>query len=268
MKYLFASLLLFCGTFCNAQHHILKFRTIFGTVTDQNDHPLTNCTVMFSGISMGSPTDNNGKFKLHFPDEPIMITVYDRTNNRQYYLMITPEQQTLNIKLNNATARLSEKNEEDFHKNKEAYTQRISQAIQSEEFYEYVHNGQHRTNNDIAIDEPVTSSQQTIDTNRIYTSVESAPSFGNDYNDWAKYVKKNLQYPEKLKQGNLQGRVIVSFVVERDGTITNIKVVRSLSPECDTEAVLLVKDSPKWKPATLYGKNVRCTYMIPVMFGI
>jgi TonB family protein len=268
MKYLFAALLLCCGMFCKAQPRVLKFRTIYGTVTDQNDHPLTNCTVSFAGISMGGPTDSNGKFKLHFPDEPIMIIVYDRTNNRQYYLLVTPEQQTLTIKLDNATARLSEKNLEDFHKNKEAYTERISQAVQSEEFYEYVNKGQQRGNGDVTIDEPVNAAPQTIDTNRIYTSVETVPVFGNDYSDWAKYVNANLQYPDKAKQDNLQGRVIVSLVVERDGSLTNIKVVRSVSPECDTEAIRLIKNSSKWKPATLQGKNVRCAYMVPVAFGI
>jgi TonB family protein len=268
MKYLLATLLLYCGMFCNAQHHVLKFRTIHGSVTDQNGHPLTNGSVSFSGISMGSPTDNKGNFKLHFPDEPIMITVYDRTNNRQYYVLVSPVQQTLDIKLDDATARLSKKNEEDFRKNKEAYTERISQAVQSEEFYEYVHNGQRRGNDDVTIDAPVGDEPTAIDTNRIYTSVETAPRFGNDYSDWAKYVKTNQQYPEKAKQDNLEGRVIVSFVVERDGRLTNIKVVRSISPECDNEALRLIKNSSKWKPATIQGKNVRCAYMVPVNFGI
>jgi TonB family protein len=267
MKYLFALLLLFPVSFCSAQQRKLTFRTINGTVADQDNNPATNCTVMFSGISMGSSTDKEGKFKLHFPDEPIMITVFDRTNNRQYFLIVNLDQQTLNIKLDKATAALSKKNEEDFNKNKEAYTNRISQAIQSEEFFEYVHNGQKRTISYLTVDMPVNNNPQQIDSNKIYTSVERNPEFEGGFAGWSKYVKDNLQYPDKAKQANLQGRVIVSFIIERDGSTTDVRVVRSLSFECDAEAVRLIRTSPKWKSAIVQGRNVRCLYTLPVTFG-
>ena len=267
MKYLTAILLLLSSLLCEAQQrHVYKFRTIVGTVVDKSNQPVSDCTLLFAETGVGSTTDAKGSFKLHFPDESVMLTLYYRVDKHKYYIKVNPNQNTLNIKLDKATFDLSERNIQDWNKNKSVYEESVSQAVQSEEFYEYVHHGEHRKNEDVVIDEPVNGAQQPIDTARIYESITKIPIFGSNYNDWFKYLKANLKYPDKAKQDNVQGKVIITFVVERDGRLTNIKVARSVSPECDKEAIRLLQTSPKWHPAMLYNTVVRCKYMTQVVF--
>ncbi|MEE0997873.1 MAG: energy transducer TonB [Paludibacteraceae bacterium] len=82
----------------------------------------------------------------------------------------------------------------------------------------------------------------------------------------ATFIKENLKYPEDADGAH--GRVIVNFVVEEDGSISDIKVVRGVHPSLDAEAVRVVKLMPKWKPAEYRGKPVRTKYMLPVFFRI
>src|ERR1700744_5447596 len=228
MKYLITTLFLFSALICSAQRQVLKFRTITGTVTDKHNHPLTNCTVMFAGTGIGGKTDSAGHIKFTFPNETIMLFVYNHSDNdRQYFVKVGPDQQTLDIKLDKATEDASERNAEDWKQNEAIYTNRILQAVQSEELYEYIHHGQHRR--DVDIDGPsieVSTHEQPVDTGQVYASVEKAPMFGNTYADWNTYVQANLHYPEKAKQDGTQGKVIATFIIERDGRLTDIRILR------------------------------------------
>ena len=80
------------------------------------------------------------------------------------------------------------------------------------------------------------------------------------------FIKENLKYPEDADGAH--GRVIVNFVVEEDGSISDIKVVRGVHPSLDAEAVRVVKLMPKWKPAENRGKPVRTKYMLPIFFRL
>lgn len=120
---------------------------------------------------------------------------------------------------------------------------------------------------DVTIDEPVGggSSNSEGDPNRIYTSVEQTPEFPGGITQFFKYIKDNQKIKTNADEGTK--RVIVSFVVERNGSLTGIKVVRSVSADCDAEALRLIKQSPKWRPGLMGGKPVRTAYMIPVVYG-
>ncbi len=123
-------------------------------------------------------------------------------------------------------------------------------------------------NADVTIDEPVgtvESPKQPFDPNKIYTSVEKVPEFPGGNEALYKYLKDNNSL--KGTDKNINGRVILSFVVEIDGSLTNIKVVRSFSTDCGAEALRMLKLSPKWHPGIAGGKSVRVAYMIPVQFG-
>jgi len=267
MRYFITSLLLSSAIICNAQRHVLKFRTIIGIVTDKNNQPLTNCTVMFAGNGMGSATDSKGRFKFNFPDETMMLIINNWSDNDQkYYIKVTSDQQTLDIKLDKSTEDASERNFKDWKQNEAIYTNRILQAIQSEELHEYVHNGQKRTN-----DEFTGSNIDVIsppDSNWVFSYVEQEPMFGKGSADWLKYIQVNLRYPTKARQDSVQGKVYVIFIVERDGSVTNIQILRSLSPECDKEAIRLIQNSPKWKSGIQAGKIVRCQYTYPIKFKL
>ena len=104
------------------------------------------------------------------------------------------------------------------------------------------------------------------DKDGVYQTVEEMPEFPGGVEALIDYVGKNVKYPESAKKNNLQGRVIVKFVIEKDGTVTNVEVGRGWGNELDEEAVRVVKAMPKWKPGKQDGKTVRVSYMLPINF--
>jgi protein TonB len=85
---------------------------------------------------------------------------------------------------------------------------------------------------------------------------------------WFDYLTTNLNYPVLAKTNNVQGKVFVSFVVEKDGSLTDPKVLHGIGSGCNEEAIRLVKNSPKWIPAAQNGKAVRVYYPIPIKFSL
>lgn len=83
-----------------------------------------------------------------------------------------------------------------------------------------------------------------------------------------KYMTQNIQYPEEAKRAGIQGKVVVKFLIEKDGTVNHVRVWRGAAPELDKEAVRLISAMPKWKPAQLNGEPVIVEYTVPVSFTI
>lgn len=105
--------------------------------------------------------------------------------------------------------------------------------------------------------------------NPIFEVVEHMPEFtGGGMPALMEYLSKNIKYPEAAMKKGIQGRGIVQFVVEKDGSITNVKILRGVDPELDKEAVRVVSAMPKWKPGTLRGEAVRVRFTVPVMFRL
>ena len=99
--------------------------------------------------------------------------------------------------------------------------------------------------------------------------VEEKPSFnGGDANEFSKWVNSKLVYPEIAKENGVQGRVTLSFTVEKDGSVTNVRVLRGVDPSLDEEAIRVVKSSPKWKPGKQRDRAVKVTYTFPVIFQL
>ena len=99
--------------------------------------------------------------------------------------------------------------------------------------------------------------------------VEEKPSFqGGDANQFSKWVNSRLQYPEIAKENGVQGRVTLQFTVEKDGTVTKVRVLRGVDPSLDKEAVRVVSMSPKWKPGKQRDRAVPVTYTFPVIFQL
>ena len=99
--------------------------------------------------------------------------------------------------------------------------------------------------------------------------VETRPSFnGGDANEFSKWVNSRLEYPEIAKENGVQGRVTLQFTVEKDGSVTNVKVVRGVDSSLDKEAVKVVSSSPKWTPGKQRDRAVRVTYTFPVIFQL
>jgi len=99
--------------------------------------------------------------------------------------------------------------------------------------------------------------------------VEKAPSFkGGDANTFSKWVATQLVYPDIAKENGIQGRVIVQFTVEKDGRVTNVKILRGVDPTLDKEAVRVINSSPKWEPGRQRDRTVKVTYTFPVIFQL
>ena len=82
------------------------------------------------------------------------------------------------------------------------------------------------------------------------------------------YLARNIKYPVTAQKEGAQGKVIVQMVIEKDGSVDHVSIVRSITPELDAETARVVKSMPKWKPATVKEKAVRCRYTVPVTFKL
>ena len=104
--------------------------------------------------------------------------------------------------------------------------------------------------------------------NKVFDVVEEMPSFPGGQGALMSFLSSNIKYPVVAQENGVQGRVIVGFVVERDGSITDVKVMRSVDPSLDREAQRVVKAMPKWKPGKQNGSAVRVKYTVPVVFRL
>ena len=102
----------------------------------------------------------------------------------------------------------------------------------------------------------------------VYQIVEKMPQYTGGESALMKYVSENIKYPEKAKEDGIQGRVFISFVIEKDGSVSNVKVVRGIGGGCDEEAARVIAGMPKWQPGMQKGKPVRVNYMMPVFFKL
>lgn len=102
----------------------------------------------------------------------------------------------------------------------------------------------------------------------IFTVVEESAMFPGGQEELMKYISENLRYPQQAREEGTQGLVYVTFVVEKDGSLTDIRILRDLGNGCGEEAVRIVKTMPKWIPAKQRGKEVRMQYNLPVKFTL
>ena len=103
---------------------------------------------------------------------------------------------------------------------------------------------------------------------KVFDVVEEMPSFPGGQGALMSYLASNTKYPVVAQENGVQGRVIVSFVVERDGSITDVRVVRSVDPSLDREASRVVRSMPRWSPGKQNGSAVRVKYTVPVVFRL
>ena len=114
------------------------------------------------------------------------------------------------------------------------------------------------------------SNNEKNPTETVHNCVEVMPEFPGGQDALFKFISKNLTYPKAAAKNEIQGRVIVQFIVEKDGTIGNIKIYKGISPELDKEAIRVfsLPTMPKWKPGTSDGEPVRVRYSVPITFKL
>ncbi len=102
----------------------------------------------------------------------------------------------------------------------------------------------------------------------IFTIVEEQPGFPGGESALMDYLKNNIKYPQLARESNIQGTVFVTFVVEPNGSISNVKVLRGIGGGCDEEAVRVIKNMPKWNPGIQRGEAVRVQFNMPIKFAL
>ena len=102
----------------------------------------------------------------------------------------------------------------------------------------------------------------------IFMVVEDQPEFPGGTAALLEYLRKNIKYPAICRENNIQGRVLVTFIVNKDGAIVEPEVVKSVNPSLDKEALRVISTMPNWKPGSQRGKPVRVKYTVPVNFRL
>ena len=115
---------------------------------------------------------------------------------------------------------------------------------------------------------PVEVQEEEVVEQEIFQIVEEMPAYPGGDQKLMEFIAKGIKYPQIARETGIQGRVFVGFVVEPDGSVSNVKVLRGIGGGCDEEAMRVVKSMPKWKPGKQRGKAVRVSYMLPVNFKL
>ncbi len=115
---------------------------------------------------------------------------------------------------------------------------------------------------------PEVVEEEEVEEQQIFQVVEEMPEFPGGMAECLKFLSQNIRYPTISQENGVQGRVIVQFVVNQDGSIVDPVVVRSVDPYLDKEALRVISMMPKWKPGKQRGKAVRVKYTVPVTFKL
>lgn len=113
-----------------------------------------------------------------------------------------------------------------------------------------------------------TGSKEKTSNEKIYDVVEMPPSFPGGQAALLAWIASHVNYPQKAMESRIEGRIIVGFVIECDGSVSQAKIIRSVDPLLDDEAIRVVMGMPKWTPGRQNGKNVRVKYNVPVNFRL
>ena len=122
---------------------------------------------------------------------------------------------------------------------------------------------------DVEIIQQVAVEEETIEDDQPFVKVEQMPSFmGGDLLTFRNWVMSKLRYPQIAQENGITGRVLVQFVIERDGSLTNIQVIQTPDSSLSDEAIRVLKSSPKWTPGKQRNQPVRVSFTLPVMFQL
>jgi protein TonB len=121
---------------------------------------------------------------------------------------------------------------------------------------------------DTAISKPLDKQNEQVEDNSLFDvqSIDTPPEFRGGNEARLKYLSKNMNYPKEARNSDIQGAIYLNFIIERDGSITNVKVIRGIGGGCDEEAARVVRNMPKWEPGLKNGKPVRVSFMMPIKF--
>ena len=115
---------------------------------------------------------------------------------------------------------------------------------------------------------PVKSDSTVPQQDQIFVVVEKMPTFPGGLKALMSYLAKNIHYPADAKKQGIQGRVFIHFVINKDGSVSNVRLLKGISPSCDAEAIRVVKNMPNWNPGVQKGQKVRVAFNLPIKFSL
>lgn len=115
---------------------------------------------------------------------------------------------------------------------------------------------------------PSGTGEQTEKEDKIFVSVQQEPKFPGGKDKMFDFIRQNLSYPRQAKEAGIEGTVFVNFVVNKDGSISKVKVRKGVNKALNKEAMRVVKSMPNWKPGKQRGKAVRATFLLPIRFSL
>lgn len=212
-------------------------------IDEETDLPIAGASILIKGTNKGTLTDFDGRFTIPVDMGQVLQFSYTGKQNYSFAVDGVPAKE-VTVRMKNAK---NAKGELVIHPTTEASAKSQQKKQDTKE--------QQIVKKDISNDE-------------VFMVVENPPEYPGGLQELMKFLGKNVKYPAEAAKANIQGRVIVEFVVMKDGSVANLAVKRSVHPLLDAEALRVLATMPKWKPGTQKGKAVNVKFTIPVTFGL
>ena len=247
-----------------------KFKVSGTVLAADTKIPVMGASVIIRGTTNGTLTDLDGKFTLTGlkKDDVIQVSFV----GFQTRSVIVKDESPFTILLNDAVQNLDEMVVVAMAPNEDGTTTIKAQMKDKNGEKSYLEGKMASTKKDgmtvNQVDWQKKASNSEPQEKVIFQVVEEMPQFPGGMGEAMKFLAKNIKYPVAAQQAKIEGRVIVQFVVERDGSVSDVKVVRGVSPELDAEAIRVVSMMPKWIPGKQRGKAVAVKYTMPIMFRL
>lgn len=201
-----------------------------GQVIDEFNGPVIGANVLVKGTNIGTITDLNGNFTLETTKEAVLRFSFPGTKTKE--VAVKDVLGDLKVQL---------------------YSDGTISRPQSQPQ---------------ATTSPAVSNTPQIVSEQVFTVVEKMPEFPGGQGELLKYLARSIKYPVIAQENGIQGRVTVSFIVEKDGSIRDVEVLRGVDPSLDKEAMRVLSVMPKWTPGQQRGHNVAVEYTVPVTFRL
>ncbi len=212
-----------------------------GTVVDENGKPVISATIIIFNTTNGTLSDENGKFILEAPKGSVLVVSY--IGMKTTSVKVSPAEGDAVVKL------------------------KVVLQTEDTQTGEIVVSGS-QSPSYTPVQKTETAPTARSNDGEVFTVVEAMPEYPGGMGEFMKFIAQHIQYPADALQAKLQGRVIARFVVREDGSVSDIEILRSISPSLDAEAIRVLKLMPKWKPGTQRGKAVAVKYTVPVTFRL
>lgn len=234
-----------------------------GTVVDNaSGKPIIGASVIIRNTTTGTLSDENGKFTLEAPKGSVIVISF--IGLQSCSLVVSPAEGTSVMK---AKIKMLEETTQTDEIVVVGYEKPEPESASQVKWYKAEEVVKNEKNGPESAQQPQTGVKNNTE-EQVFTVVEEMPEYPGGMSEFMKFIAQNIKYPADALQGKVEGRVIARFVVCKDGSISDIEIMRSVSPSLDAEAVRVLKLMPKWKPGRQRGRAVPVKFTVPVTFRL